>query len=456
MKFRYKTQGVCSTDIIIDINEDNNTINDLQVIRGCNGNLKGISSLVKGMKVEDVISRLQGIKCGFKNTSCPDQIACALKEYLEKMFDNRNTQLAHNLLHHSVNLQEGEKILIEMLGTACSGLAIELIKQAKEIEAIPLFNIIDYKVLRELLLNCNEEQIKEYAKYDLQKMQGADAYIGIRSADSKDLEGISKESMDIYNKYYQNPVHFEERVQNTKWCILRFPNEAMAKMAGMSLSEFTDFYYDVCTLDYSKMEIAMDPLKNLLSRTKEVHILGKNTDLTFSVEGIPAEKYFGTYNIPDGEVASCPTKYSANGHIQYNTKTMYNGITFENIYFELKDGKIIKAEAGNKTKELNEILDTDEGARYIGEFAFGLNPYIHNTMGDTLFDEKVAGSFHFTPGTALEESDNGNRSAIHWDIVCIQTPEYGGGEIFFDNVLIRKDGEFVLEELKALNPENLR
>ena len=104
---------------------------------------------------------------------------------------------------------------------------------------------------------------------------------------------------------------------------------------------------------------------------------------------------------------------------------------------------------------MNEILDTDEGARYIGEFALGLNPFIHNTMGDTLFDEKICGSFHFTPGNALEESDNGNRSSIHWDIVCIQTSEYGGGEIYFDNVLIRKDGKFVLDELKNLNPENL-
>lgn len=310
-------------------------------------------------------------------------------------------------------------------------------------------------MLKEILLNCSEEEIKQYAQYDLAKMQDADAYIGIRSANIKDLEGIPKENMEIYNKYYQNPVHFEERVKRTKWCILRYPNEIMANMAKMNLKDFTDFFYNVCTIDYKKMEKAMEPLKQLLTNTKNVHIIGPGTDLNFSVEGIPAEKYFGTYNIPDGEVASCPTKYSVNGYITYNTETTYNGITFKDIYFEFKDGKIIKAIAGDKTEELNKILDTDEGARYIGEFAFGLNPYIKNTMGDTLFDEKVAGSFHFTPGDALEESDNGNRSSIHWDIVCVQTLEFGGGEIYFDDVLIRKDGKFVLEELKALNPENL-
>lgn len=369
--------------------------------------------------------------------------------------DKRIKKLASNLLNHSVKIKNGEKILIEMLGTDCTDLGIELIKQSKEIGAIPLFNIIDYKVLKELLLNCNEKQIQEYAKYDLVRMKDVDAYIGIRSANPKELDGISKESMEIYNKYYQTPVHFEERVKHTKWCILRYPNEWLAKKAKMNLEEFTEFFYNVCTIDYDKMEKAMEPLKQLLYKTKNVHIIGPGTDLTFSVEGIPAEKYFGTYNIPDGEVASCPTKYSANGYITYNTETVYNGITFDNIYIELKDGKIIKAEAGDKTKELNEILDTDEGARYIGEFAFGLNPYVKNTMGDTLFDEKVAGSFHFTPGNALEESDNGNRSNIHWDIVCIQTPEFGGGEIYFDDVLIRKEGKFVLEELKPLNPENL-
>lgn len=369
--------------------------------------------------------------------------------------DKRVSKLASNLLNHSVKLQKGEKLLIEMIGIDCSDLVNELIKQAKEIGSIPLINIIDYKVLKEILSNCSEKQIKEYAKYDLERMQNVDAYIGIRTANPKELDGISKESMETYNKYYQTPVHFEERVKNKKWCILRYPNEWLAKQAKMSLEEFTNFFYNVCTIDYDKIEKAMEPLKQLLSNTKNVHVIGPGTNLKFSVEGIPAEKYYGTYNIPDGEVASCPTKYSSNGYITYNTKTVYNGITFNNIYFELKDGKIIKAEAGDKTKELNAILDTDEGSRYIGEFAFGLNPYIKNTMGDTLFDEKVAGSFHFTPGAALEESDNGNRSNIHWDIVCIQTPEFGGGEIFFDDVLIRKDGRFVLEELKALNPENL-
>ena len=371
------------------------------------------------------------------------------------MKDLRIEKLANNLLNHSINLQKGEKILIEIIGMEAIPLGKELIKKAENIGAIPIFNIIDYEIMREMLINATEEQMKMYAKHDLQRMKDMDAYIGVRaSTNTAELNGISKEKMDLYNKFYTLPVHFEERVKHTKWCILRYPNSSMAQMSNMNTEAFEDFYFDICTLDYDKMSKAMNPLVDLMNKTKNVHIVGEGTDLTFSIEGIPAEKYMGTFNIPDGEVATAPVKTSVNGYITYNTETRYNGVLFNNIRFEFENGKIIKA-TSNKTKELNEILDTDDGSRYIGEFALGLNPYIEKPIGDTLFDEKIKGSFHFTPGDSLEESDNGNRSSIHWDIVNIQTPEYGGGEIWFDDVLVRKDGVFVLDELKPLNPENL-
>ena len=371
------------------------------------------------------------------------------------MRDLRYEKLANNLLTFSINIQPGEHILVEILGEEAIPLAKEIIKKAEELKARPQFNIINYEILREMLINADEEQIKMYAKHDLERMKDMDAYIGIRATpNTAELNGIPEEKMNMYNKYYQKQVHFEERVKNTKWCILRYPNNAMAQMSRMSKDDFEDLFFKVCNLDYAKMSKAMDNLKELMNKTDKVHILGAGTDLKFSIKGIPAEKYYGTFNIPDGEVASAPIKDSVNGYITYNTETNYNGITFSNIRFEFKNGKIVKA-TSNKNEELNKILDTDEGARYIGEFAFGLNPYVENTIGDTLFDEKINGSFHFTPGTALEESDNGNRSSIHWDIVNIQRTEFGGGEIYFDDRLIRKDGKFVIPELECLNPENL-
>lgn len=371
------------------------------------------------------------------------------------MIDERIKKLTHNLLNYSINLKKGEHILIEMMGEDSIPLGKEIIKQAEIMGAYPHFNMINYSVLREILKNCSEEQIKMYAKHDLQRMQDMDAYVGISAnPNTAEWNGIDENNLQIYNKYYREPVHIKERVQNTKWCILRYPTNAMAQMSNMSYEEFEDFYFNVCTIDYAKMSKAMDNLVVLMNKTKNVHIVGPGTDLKFSIDGMLAQKYMGTFNIPDGEVATAPVKTSVNGYITYNTETRYNGILFNNIRFEFENGKIVKA-TSNETKEMNEILDTDEGARYIGEFALGLNPYIEKPMCDTLFDEKIKGSFHFTPGEALEESDNGNRSAIHWDIVNIQTPEYGGGEIWFDDVLVRKDGIFVLDELKLLNPENL-
>lgn len=365
-------------------------------------------------------------------------------------------KLANNLINNSIKLRAGENLLIEVSGKSGIQLAQEIEIQAKNIGAFVTINYINYDDLKEFLLNATEQQIKEYGKKDLAVMKCMQAYIGISSPSKENpIEGVPQNKLELYNKFYIKPVHLEQRVNHTKWCILRYPNEFLALKNKMTLPEFEEFFFNVCNLDYNKMSIAMDDLKDLMNKTDKVHILAPGTDITFSIKGIKAEKYYGTYNLPDGEVATCPVKNSVNGFITYNTKTKYNDIVFGNIRFEFKDGKIINAEAKGKTKELNAILDTDEGARYIGEFAFGLNPYINNTMCDTLFDEKIHGSFHLTPGMALEESDNGNRSAIHWDIVKILRKEFGGGKVYFDDVLVMEDGIFVLPDLDNLNPNKL-
>lgn len=364
-------------------------------------------------------------------------------------------KLANKLLTYSIKVKENENLLIELFGEEGIPLAKEIIKEAKKLKVNVFFNIIDYELLKEFLNNANEKQIKMYAKHDLSRMKEMNAYIGISSKKSEnEFTGILLEKMEMYNKFYMVPVHFKERIKK-KWCILRYPNKFFAQKNKMTLEKAEEFYFNVCNLDYEKISKAMDNLVLLMNKTDKVRIIGRGTKLNFSIKGIKAEKYVGNFNLPDGEVASAPVKNTVNGYITYNTETKYNGHKFNNIKFEFQDGKIVKATA-NDTVALNEILDTDEGARYIGEFAFGLNPYIKSVIGDTLFDEKVYGSFHFTPGDALEESDNGNRSSIHWDIVNIQTTEYGGGEIWFDDILIRKNGEFVLENLKCLNLEMLK
>lgn len=371
------------------------------------------------------------------------------------MVDPRITKLAQNLINYSCQLKAGERVLIETIGLELP-LVKELIREAYRVGAIPLVTIKDNAVNRALYMGLTEEQVKLMAKYEADRMSDCQAYIGLRSgSNASELSDVPADKMELYMKHFWQVVHGRIRVPKTKWVVLRYPSPSMAQLAGMSTEAFEDHYFNVCNLDYSRMSKAMDPLVDLMNRTDKVRITGKGTDLTFSIKGLKAIKCDGRLNIPDGEVYTAPVRESVNGYITYNTPSEYHGFTYQNIRFEFKDGRIVKAES-NDNERINKVLDTDEGARYIGEFAMGVNPYITSPMNDTLFDEKIAGSFHFTPGSSYDDCDNGNKSAVHWDLVCIQTPEYGGGEMYFDDVLVRKDGRFVLPELYGLNPENLK
>ena len=370
--------------------------------------------------------------------------------------DERIKVFAHNLIHKSLQVKAGEKVYIHYIGSATEDLARQLIKETYAIGALPFPHYTNPRVEREMLLNCSEEQLKIMAEVDALEMSKMDCYLGIRGSDNvSENSDVPAENMSLHSKFYMTPVHHEIRVPKTRWCVMRYPNYAMAQLNNQSLEAFEDFYFDVCCLDYEKMSEAMTPLIELMNKTDKVRIEGPGTDLTFSIKDIPAVKCAGNMNIPDGEVYTAPVRDSINGTLTYNTPAVYQGFTFENISFTFKNGKIIKATA-NDTERLNQVLDTDEGARFVGEFAIGVNPYILKPMKDTLFDEKIMGSFHFTPGNCYDDAYNGNSSAIHWDLICIQTPECGGGSIWFDDVLIRKDGRFVLPELEGLNPENLK
>ena len=368
--------------------------------------------------------------------------------------DPRIKELSELLVNYSCDIQPGDKVLISYEGECCKNLARQLIKDVYKAGGLPYSEIRDAAITREILLNCTEEQIMFKDKCDLEQMQGMQAYIAIRAGNNTaELADVPSEKLNLYSKLSRPTLDY--RVNETKWVVLRYPNYSMAQLANTSLENFEDFYFDVCTLDYRKMSEAMTPLVDLMNRTDKVQIKGPGTDLTFSIKGIGAVKCDGLRNIPDGEVYTAPVRESMNGIISYNTPSEEQGFTYENIVFQVENGKIVKATA-NDTKKINDLLDVDEGARYFGEFAIGVNPYILHPMKDTLFDEKIAGSFHLTPGMCYEDAPNGNKSANHWDLVMIQRPEYGGGEIWFDDVLIRKDGIFVLPELEGLNPENLK
>ncbi len=369
------------------------------------------------------------------------------------MTDPRITALARQLIHYSVDIQPGENLLIEVFGHELP-LTRALIREAQKKNANLFVSIRDQDLTRALLEAGNAEQLRMQTEFDVARMQRMQAYIGVRVSDNiAAMAGLSDGVMQQYALHYQKPVHSDLRVPNTKWCVLRYPNHSMAQLSQMPTEQFEDFYFDVCNLDYSRLSAAMDPLVALMNATKKVRLTAPGTDLSFSIEGVPAVKSDGRHNLPDGEVYTAPVKTSVEGTITYNAPSLYHGTVFSDVRLTFERGRIVKSSASAPEK-LERILDTDEGARAIGEFAIGCNPFVMHPMLDTLFDEKIAGSIHFTPGGCFEQAPNGNHSAVHWDLVLIQRPDYGGGCIYFDDLLIRKDGLFTLDALKPLNPEN--
>ncbi|MDR1782313.1 MAG: aminopeptidase [Bacilli bacterium] len=366
------------------------------------------------------------------------------------MRDERISKLASQLVNYSIDVKENEVVRIIAHDFETKPLVKELIKELTKQKAIAIVEFNDDEVSALQQLNTNEKRLQLTSKWELEKTIDMDAMILIRGkANEYELAKVPTKitkQISLANKEAQNI-----RVNERKWVLLNYPTNMYANKAKMAYDDYQDFFYDVMLVDYPQMKKDCIVLKELMDRTDKVRIVGPNTDLSFSIKGINAVICAGEHNVPDGEVYSAPVKDSVNGHIQYNTISFTNGLEFNNVYLEIEDGKIIKATSSINNDKINDIFDGDEGSRYFGEFSLGLNPKINHPMGDILFDEKIYGSLHLTPGQAYEDADNGNRSILHWDLVCIQTKEYGGGEIYFDDVLIRKDGEFVIEELKKLN-----
>ncbi len=370
------------------------------------------------------------------------------------MRDPRSTKLAQVLVRHSCRIEPGETVLIESFDAPATFLR-EVIREVTTAGGRPVLQLRNNSLMRDLLRDADEEQMTLQAEIDAFAMAKVQAYIGIRSNPNiSEWSDLPTEKVRLYQQYWWTPVHRDIRVPNTKWTILRWPNDSMAQLAGMSTEAFEDFFFKVCTLDYAKMSAAMAPLTELLTRTERVRLVAPETDLRFSTKGIPAIACDGQSNIPDGEVYTAPVRDSVEGHITFNTPTIYQGTSEDRISLRFEQGRIVDAQ-GTDQKGLLAILDSDPGARYLGEFALGFNPHVTRPMRDILFDEKIAGSIHLAIGNSYDEAPNGNKSGVHWDLVLRMLPEEGGGEVYFDDVLVRKDGRFVLPELQGLNPENL-
>ncbi len=371
------------------------------------------------------------------------------------MRDPRHDKLATSIAAYSLDLQPGDVFHIELRGMSTIPMGQALVRAATKRGAVPFVFFNDDRFIRPFLLEASEAQISSLGDFQRAMMERTDAFVSIRGSDNLfEMADVPAETMAMAQTHILKKVHLDVRVAKTRWVVLRWPNEAMAQAAQQSQESFEDYYFRVCTLDYGALSRGMDPLVACMDAAEDVHITGPETDLRLSIKGLPVVKCDGTRNIPDGEVYTAPVRDSINGHVHFNAATIYNGQPFDDIRLRFEAGRVVEASAADaaQTAALNGILDSDEGSRYVGEFAIGVNPEIHAPMRDILFDEKIYGSFHMALGNAYDAADNGNKSRIHWDLVQIQTPAWGGGEIRFDDTLIRKDGEFLPEDLaKALN-----
>ncbi|MBU1144254.1 MAG: aminopeptidase [Firmicutes bacterium] len=366
--------------------------------------------------------------------------------------DPRLEKLASTLVNYSVQMQENETVMIYS-SIKAKPLILALLKEIRSKKGNPIVELSDDEISRELLFSSTEKSFDRSYRWLDHKLDDIDCIIHIIATES---DYTSQDvPMEIKLNYSKKMNPLTPKRLGKKWVLLNYPTEGASHKAKMSFEKYFDFIIDVSSVDYSKMNEAFIPLKELMEKTDKVRIVGKNTDLSFSIKGMTAIPCAGNYNIPDGEIFTAPVKNSVNGTIAYNAPSPQRGSVFTNVKLTFENGKIIHATADQELELLESIFNTDEGARYVGEFAIGVNPLVTKPMGDILFDEKIAGSIHFTPGRCYEEAPNGNDSAIHWDLVMLQTEEYGGGEIYFDDRLIRKNGRFVISELQGLNPENL-
>lgn len=366
------------------------------------------------------------------------------------MRDPRVAEMARVLVDYSTRIKKGDRVLISAAGFEAAPLVKELYalclqRGAEYVE----YSFSHPEIDRQFYNLASKKQLEVFPQHKLDFYKTLTAYIGISAGDNSMVNATSnQQAMVAYQKLTRPLV--DQRVRHTKWVVTRYPTHGAAQEARMSLEEYEDYLFSACNVDWSAESRKMEALKKLMDKTDRVRLVGPDTDLRFSIKGLKSIKCDGRFNIPDGEVFTAPVKDSVQGHITYNCPTIYQGKEFNNIRLEFKDGKIVKADAGAMTTSLNKILDTDEGARYIGEFAVGVNPNIRTPMRNILFDEKIFGSIHFTPGQAYDEADNGNRSAVHWDMVRLMQD----GEVWFDDRLIQAKGRFVLPALESLNPEN--
>lgn len=371
------------------------------------------------------------------------------------MMDQRLKQMAKTVINYSLNIQPGEKVLIDSTKN-CSEMIKYMIKLIADRGAIPLVMLKETDIKRSLIINGCKEQFELMKTQEETILNKVDVYINMIDSDNCfDMSDIPSEKRALYQKYYFQPINFEIIVPKLRWITVDYPSISSAQQFGMSTDEYENYFFDAVNVDYEELGKKMQKLKELLDKGKHIQIESPNVNLSFNIDNLCSEVCSGKINLPDGEVFIAPTINSANGEIEFNVPSRYQGSSFEKIKLFFQDGRVVNYSSQTNYEKLAEILESDEGNKYIGEFAIGTNPNINRPRSNILFDEKMLGSFHIALGNSHSLSDNGNKASIHWDMVNVLTENYGGGRIILDDEVIQENGIFVHHDLKELNSKVL-
>lgn len=361
------------------------------------------------------------------------------------MADERIKKLAEILVDYSTEVKKGDYVYLTTTSFEPYPLIEEIYKKVLQKGAY-LFPRIGFDpnvtIDSVFLRYACEEQLNHLPEIALEEMRKMDVTILIGAdINTRELSGIKPERIAMRKKAIR-PV-IDEVINNTKRIVTRYPTNAYAQDAGMSLKDFEDFYYGACLINWKEESRKQDKVKEVFDAGKTVRIIGKETDLTFSIEGRPGIKCDGKRNMPDGEVFYAPVEDSASGVISYSFPAVYLCNEVDGIVLKFKDGKVVEARAEKNEEFLRAMLETDTGSRFIGEFGIGVNYQINQFVRNILFDEKIGGTIHLALGNAYEKSGGKNRSGIHWDMVKDLRE---GGEIHLDGKVVQKNGLWVFDK----------
>ena len=366
------------------------------------------------------------------------------------MTEEKIREFARVLVEQSTEIQEGDNVYLLAKSLQSLPLFEEVRRQIIQKGAFPHEHLLyDSQVGSEgmdydWIKHGSKEQMKHVSEAKKQEMEKMDAYIRIGGADNtQELSGLDSEKISTRQEATKEIFYTRDE---KRWVTTRWPTGGLAQSSGMPTQDLKKYIFDAVTeADYDEIKDRNRKIKERFDEASEVHIKSERTDLKLSIEGREGVNCNGVRNIPDGEVFYAPRKKSVNGEIKFAFPGVSSGNQATGIWLKFEDGKIVDYSAETNEKFLEDMINTDEGSRYIGELGIGTNPEMDKFIGNALLDEKIFGTVHLALGRAYErslpEGESGNDSGIHWDLI---EDLRDGGKILLDGEVVQEGGEWKL------------